>query len=174
MKHDFDKSLAHAQANAEEAWWEQVYRTAFPGFATMMNVHKDGWAQRGGIDRVILLESGKVLFIDEKVRWKAWPDILLEYEHVSASDEERRWPGWVAKDLACDFVAYAFVAARRCYLLPFVPLRRAWIENSARWLAELPHVRAQNQGYVTHSVAVPTEVLFKALQGALRVVWEEP
>jgi hypothetical protein len=37
------------------------------------------------------------------------PDFLLEYW----SDYERRSPGWIEKDLACDFIAYAFVPSRR-------------------------------------------------------------
>ena len=60
------------------SWWTDVYRGAFPDLLSMTNVRKDGWAQRGGIDRVLTLSSGKTITVDEKVREKVWPDILLE------------------------------------------------------------------------------------------------
>jgi hypothetical protein len=51
-----------------------------------VSVRSDGWAQRGGIDRVIALACGRVFTVDEKVRTTDWNDILLE----QWSDEGRR------------------------------------------------------------------------------------
>lgn len=53
----------------------------------MVSVRDDGWAQRGGIDRVITLACGRTIKIDEKVRKEDWPDILLE----RWSDEQRKF-----------------------------------------------------------------------------------
>lgn len=166
--HSFADSLAFSQAQAELPMWELVYRKAFPTFASMHIVRKDGWAQRGGIDRVILLESGKHIYVDEKVREKDWPDILLEYY----SDRDRKIPGWIAKDLACDYLAYAFLPSRRCYLLPFQSLRRCWQQYRHEWVRRFtPPVEAQNNGYVTVSVGVPTGVLLAAIGESLIVSW---
>lgn len=163
--HSFQASLARSQELLDDAWWESIYRQAFPDFAGMVAVRQDGWAQRGGIDRLIVLASGRTLTVDEKARGEAWPDILLEYW----SDEGRRVRGWVAKDLACDYIAYALAAAGVCYLLPFQDLRRAWRRHHKRWVREYREVRAYNNGYVTVSVAVPIEVLLAALSSGMEL-----
>ncbi len=166
--HDFDESLRLSHEAADAPFWLDVYRQAFPGLQAAVNVRDDGWAQRGGIDRVLTLKSGKTLNVDEKVRAKDYPDILLE----RWSDRARRKPGWMQKDLACDFIAYAFLPSQRCYLLPFPTLRRAWLKNGREWIEKYPHVPAQNRTYVTESIAVPIDVLMAALQDAMVVSWE--
>lgn len=166
-QHIFSESLALSHAQADAPWWFDVYRAAFPDMCSAVCVRADGWAQRGGIDRVITLSSGKTLTVDEKVRAEDWPDIALEYW----SDEQRRIPGWVAKDLACDFIAYAFVPSQTCHLLPFQTLRQAWRINCREWVKKYRPVRAPNKGYVTVSVAVPTRVLLNALADAMTVTW---
>ena len=165
--HDFEESLARSHNHADADWWEKVYRQAFPNFSNMVSVRADGWAQRGGIDRVITLKSGKTVTVDEKVREKDWPDILLE----RWSDEARKTPGWVQKDLACDFIAYAFAPSKTCYLLPFLQLRKAWLQHGRDWVGRYREVRANNGDYVTVSVPVPTKVLLEAISGAMKVVW---
>lgn len=150
--------------------WEQIYRLAFPTFQQMADIRADGWAQRSGVDRLVILGSSKTLKIDEKVRRKDRSDILLEYW----SDEGNKKPGWIAKDLDCDYIAYAFLPSRRCFLLPFQPLRRAWHDNRARWVGRYFQVRAQNPGYTTVSVAVPILVLMDAIKSALVVNWPAP
>lgn len=141
----------------------------------MHSVREDGWAQRGGIDRVVLLSSGKSLSIDEKVRDKDYPDFLWEY----LSDKARGIPGWCAKDLACDYLAYAYVPSKRCVLLPFVQIRRAWLENGPLWIASANRgdagyriVDAVNRGYTTRSVAVPWKETFRAIREAMIVRWQ--
>lgn len=165
--HDFNESLALSHEYADATWWYDIYREAFPDLESAVSVRNDGWAQRGGIDRVLTLSSGKTLSVDEKVRAEDWPDILLEYW----SDRDRKVRGWIAKDLACDFIAYAFVPSATCYLLPFQTLRRAWRANRKQWVTSYPKVEAQNNGYVTVSVAVPIETLMSSLTGAMYVRW---
>lgn len=169
MIHDFAESLAKSHAQADAPWWFDLYRIAFPDLQAAVNVRNDGWAQRGGIDRVITLGSGKTLTIDEKVREENWPDILLEYW----SDSQRKIPGWVAKDLACDFIAYAFVPSQTCHLLPFQTLRRAWRQNGKLWVSKYRRVEAKNSRYTTVSVAVPTQILLRSLSDAMTVSWKQ-
>lgn len=166
--HDFAERLAFSHAQADLDMWPQVYANAFHNLTTMNDIRQDGWAQRGGIDRVLVLSSGKTLTVDEKVREKDYGDILLEYW----SDERRRTPGWVAKDLACDFIAYAVLPTQKCYLLPFQTLRKAWRNNHREWVANYKRIEAQNKGYVTVSVGVPIPVLMDALNDAMISTWE--
>jgi hypothetical protein len=174
MLHDFRKSLAMSHAQADADWWPTVYRKAFPSFDSMSCVRNDGWAQRGGIDRVIVLKSSKTISVDEKVRAKDWGDIALE----RWSDRGKQTPGWIQKDLACDFIAYAFIPSQRCYLFPFLTLRKAWLIEGRRWcdLAEaevggFKVILAKNNGYTTESVAVPIDVLLAPIRQAMIVSW---
>lgn len=166
--HDFGASLAYSHSQSDAPWWEQVYRQAFPSFAAMVDVRADGWAQRGGIDRQLVLRDGTTLAIDEKVRSKVYDDFLLE----RWSDQQRRTPGWMQKALTCDYIAYAFVPSRTCYLLPFQLLRRAWRLNGEDWIGKYRLVEAQNRGYVTESVAVPIAVVLDAVRDAMVVTWK--
>jgi hypothetical protein len=166
--HDFHDSLELSHAYENAPWWDEIYRQAFPGLRSSVSVRRDGWAQRAGIDRVLTLASGKVVKVDEKVRGKAWPDILLE----RWSDEARGIAGWIQKTLDCDYIAYAFIPTATCYLLPFLTLRRAWLENGRQWIEQYqPPIRAHNKGWVTVSVAVPIDVLMAAMNDAMRITW---
>ncbi len=165
--HDFSKSLAKSHMQADSPWWMDVYRKAFPSLQAAVNVREDGWAQRGGIDRVITLASGRTITVDEKVREKDWPDVLLE----RWSDEARRVPGWVQKPLACEFIAYAYIPSRLCLLLPTLTLQRAWRLYGLEWSDSYGTVKARNKGYVTASIPVPRDVLMKSLADAMTVTW---
>jgi hypothetical protein len=165
--HSFNECLARSQSYADEPWWLDVYRRAFPNLASAVTIRDDGWAQRGGIDRLISLTSGKTITVDEKVREKDYGDILLE----RFSDERRKTPGWMETPLACDYIAYAVAPTRTCYLLPFQTLWRAWQLNGQSWIAQYQPIRARNPGYVTLSVAVPVAVLMRALTDAMTVHW---
>jgi len=174
--HSFSESLALSHEHEAAPWWREVYAAAFPGLAGMVSVRNDGWAQRGGIDRVLTLKSGRTVTVDEKVRAKSYGDFLLE----RWSDNRRMTPGWAQKDLACDFIAYAFIPDRRCYLLPFLGLRAAWLKNGREWIAAAENksggfsvILAENSHYTTESIAVPIPVLLAAIQAAQVIGWRE-
>lgn len=164
-RHDFASSLAYSQRHSDSPWWLATYRKAFPRLQSAVCVREDGWAQRGGVDRVLTLACGRVYTVDEKVRAEDWPDILLE----QWSDEERRVPGWIQKPLACDFIAYAYAPSGVCFLLPVVPLQRAWRQNGREWIKRYGVRRAHNPGYVSCSVPVPRGVLMQAIVDAMMV-----
>lgn len=165
VRHDFHASLALSNTFADASWWMDIYRKAFPTLISAVSVRDDGWAQRGGIDRVITLACGRTYTIDEKVRMNDWPDILLE----QWSDEERRKPGWVQKPLACDFIAYAFAPSRRCYMLPVALLQRAWRLKGRQWIDTYGQRRARNVGYLSTNVPVPLGELKLAITDAMFV-----
>jgi len=167
--HRFAESLALSNQYADAEWWIPIYRQAFPKLMTAVSIREDGWAQRGGIDRVLTLQCGRTYTVDEKVRTENWPDILLE----QWSDEERRIPGWIQKPLACDFIAYAYAPTETCYLLPVVPLQRAWRQRGREWIVAYGTRRARNPGYVSVGVPVPRDVLMQAIVDAMRVATNE-
>lgn len=165
VHHVFADSLALSQSYSEAGWWLDLYRKAFPTLVSAVSVRDDGWAQRGGIDRVLTLACGRTYTVDEKVRTAEWPDILLE----QWSNEARRVPGWIQKPLACDFIAYAFAPSRRCYLLPVAPLQRAWRLYGKGWLDRYGQRHAHNRGYVTANVPVPISELMRAMISAMLI-----
>lgn len=166
MLHNFKQSLQASFDHADDPIWREIYTKAFPNFNEMSCVKNDGWAQRGGIDRVIVLESGKTITVDEKVRPdKDYGDILLEYW----SDEKKKVRGWVAKDLACDYIAYAVLPSRKCYLIPFLQLRLAWKNNCNEWVKTYKRVEAKNINYLTVSVPIPVDILFSAIKDSMKV-----
>ena len=169
MIHDFAESLAASHAASDLSIWEQIYRRAFPTFCAMVDHRDDGEHQRAGIDRSVILANSKQLLIDEKVRNKDYGDILLEY----VSNDRFNSPGWVCKPSRADYIAYAIVPAGRCYLLPVIQLQIAWARHGELWKREFRRVPAHNDGYTTHSVAVPPERLFPAIGGALRVSFDK-
>lgn len=145
--------------------WGEIYRKAFPTMQEMINHRQDGDHQRQGIDRSIILRNSKQILIDEKIRFKAYDDILLEVW----SDKARRKPGWVAKDLLCDYIAYAVAPLNVCYLLPVPQLRLAWRKNGERWFRDNFKPEAQNDGWITQSVVVPAAELMREINNALKI-----
>lgn len=170
--HNFADSLRLSHTHANAPRWELVYRQFFPTFQTMIDIRPDGWAQRGGIDRIVVLAGGKTLLIDEKVRTAVWDDVLLEYW----SNRARKIKGWIAQDLAIHYLAYAFIPSQKCLLLPFDLLRRAWFLNRHNWAnaKKYRQVEAQNDGYVTVCAAVPIGELLNEVKDTMVAAWDAP
>lgn len=148
-------------------FWEVVLRRAFPDYLTSVLIEDDGWGQRAGIDRIVILKSGREIYIDEKVRDEDWQDFFLE----TLSDVARETPGWIEKAQACDYIAYVFLPSRRCYLLPFYELRRAWWKHRVEWEARYKTKRAPNKGWETEGVPVPIPVVLDAIRKAMFFDW---
>lgn len=154
--------------------WEEVYRKAFPSFSGMISYRQDGFWQREGVDRGVLLSNTKQIFIDEKVRGKnkktnkVYSDILLEYTSSDATGS----PGWVCKPLRADFIAYLIAPLGICHLLPVIQLQSAWDKHGREWKENYRKIKSRNNGYNTLSVAVPTHVLYRSIGSQLRVNFE--
>lgn len=185
--HEFGASLAYSHDQADQAWWEPVYREAFPDFVTMVDLRQDGWHQRAGRDRMIVLTSGRSVFVDEKVRKKAYPDVALEIWSVYPKEHSKppykpvggAVPGWAREAKDCEWLAYAFVPKRTCHLLPFLGVRRALEKYKGAWVADanaeangFRWVKAENPRYDTISIAVPISVLNCAIADAMTITWE--
>lgn len=163
--HDFSDSLAASHRASDLSIWEEIYRKSFPDFLAMVDHRQDGEHQRAGIDRSVILQNSKQLLIDEKIRWKPYPDIAVEY----LSNDRTGAPGWACKPLRADYIAYAIAPLGMCYLLPVIQLQQAWRRKGDIWKASCFIVRAPNRGYTTLSAAVPVHELFSEIGRALRV-----
>lgn len=163
--HDFTDSLAASHRASDLPIWEEIYRKSFPDFLAMVDHRQDGEHQRAGIDRSVILENSKQILIDEKIRWKPYPDIAVEY----LSNDRTGAPGWACKPLRADYIAYAIAPLGMCYLLPVIQLQQAWRRKGEIWKASCFIVRAPNRGYTTLSAAVPVHELFSEIGRALRV-----
>jgi len=160
--HNFKECLEWGESVADEPFWLQVYQRAFPTLAAVTKNMSAGDAQNRGIDRVLLLQNGRSLYVDEKKRTRDYGDILLEF----VSNDRTGAPGWIEKDLQIDFLAYAFIPSGRCYLFPWHQLRRAWRQMGEEWKKRCRLVTAENLTYKTHSIAVPTEELLRMVARA--------
>ncbi len=166
--HDFQESLLASHRASDLPIWEQVYRAAFPTFCAMVDHRQDGEHQRAGIDRSVVLQNSKQYLVDEKIRWKPYDDIALEY----LSNDRTGALGWVCKPLRADYIAYAIAPLGRCYLLPVVQLQIAWERKGEFWKNTCPKIAARNNGYTTFSVGVKPSELFPAIGGAFRVSFD--
>lgn len=165
---DFNSDLAFSHSAEDNEMWLRIYKKAFPGMLGMANNRGDGQLQRFGIDRTLVLSSGKAIYIDEKVRRKDYGDILLEY----ISNDRTNSPGWVEKPLFCDYIAYAIIPSGMCYLLPVPQLQAAWAQNKEEWIAQFGSAPALNLGYKTINCPVSVNVLYRAIGEMLRVFFE--
>lgn len=172
--HDFASSLAMSHKAADWSGWEPLYRSYFPTMLACHDHRQDGHHQRAGIDRSIVLDNAKILYVDEKVRGRnkktgqVYSDILLEY----LSDRERLIPGWVCKPLQADYIAYLIAPLGICHLLPVLQLQLAWTRHGADWRDRYRLCEARNNGWTTVSVPIPIDVLYPAIGGGLRAQFE--
>ena len=168
----FRTDRQYAIDQSADAMWEALYRASFPTFASMEYVEHDGWAQRAGIDRLVILTSGRVLTIDEKIRRPKYAhknDVFLEYRHIRSSTG-RREQGWIAKDLACDYVAYGWETRPDVLLLPWHQLRKAWSDHRVAWLEKYPRERPdKGEGFTTEGACVPIQELIDAMAATIHV-----
>jgi hypothetical protein len=183
--HHFGKSLKFSHDQADAPWWQEVYRQAFPDMVAAHDLRHDGWHQRAGRDRAIVLSTGRSIYIDEKVRKEAYTDIAIEVWSTYPlggskpyPPHPRAVPGWGVKPLDCDFIAYAFRPLQTCYLFPFLGIRAAWEKHGAMWRGKATGeengyrwVKAPNDGYLSISIAIPIRILQECVSDALTICW---
>ena len=168
--HNFKDDLARSDANAGDPWWEVFYRKVFPEYQSMSYNFGDNpqglVLQSQGVDRSVALSGGKVVLIEEKIRYiPKRPDVLLE----RWSDVDHNVPGWIVKDLHCDYIAYVWWEAKEGLLLPFQQLRMAWRRHGKEWMKRYPQKDAPNRGYKTRNYPIPTSILLDAIRDEMRV-----
>lgn len=164
MISDFHKDLDFSHETEDLPIWFDCYQQFFPNMVTMSSHRSDGYWQREGVDRSVILDNTKQILIDEKARRKSYNDIALEY----ISNDQSRAAGWVCKPLKADYIAYAILPTGKCFLLPVIQLHQAWNKHGEDWKSSFFKIKAENKGYTTLSVAVPVDILFKSIGSFLR------
>lgn len=170
--HDFQESLHRSHRASDDPFWAKFYEFHFPNNLGIFALNENGQPQYLGVDRLVLLPSGKALYVDEKTRFCVYEDIAIEY----VSSDIRQTPGWAEKPLMCDYIAYAFFPERsqkKAYLLPVPQLQSVWKMNKRQWLNTYGTRNARNNGYKTLFCPVPWNVLRCALLGGLEFIEEE-
>jgi hypothetical protein len=170
--HNFAESLERSHRAEDWPEWERIYREFFPDFASMTKHSRNGYWQAAGVDRSVTLCTGKLVLIDEKVRFRnqhgqAFEDIALE----TWSDLEKESPGWIVKPLLADYIAYAVLPLGRCHLFPVPQLQSAWRMRGAEWRKDYATIRVPNEGYWTECVCVPPDVLYRAIGSCFRTTF---
>lgn len=153
---DFHDDLKFSLDASLEPFWDKVYRKAFVDLERTEICTDLHW-QKMGVDRLVYLKGKRIFAVDEKVRRAVWDDVLLEF----LSNDRTGAPGWIEKDMAIDWLAYAFLPTQRVYLFSWPMLRRCWVAFGEGWKAKYKIVKAHNPGYRTLSVAVPLPELHK-------------
>lgn len=160
---DFDTDLQYSLEGREDELFNDFYARVLPNVKEVRTV-EDMELQRKGIDKQILLHSGKVVLIDEKKRRKDYGDILLE----EYANWEAKRVGWLGRDKHTDYIVYAFMDTRRVYLLPFLLLQKAWLKNYHKWVKSYGRKFAKNKWYRTSNIPIPTKELLTAIEAAGR------
>lgn len=171
---DFNKDLEYSSRQSDCNFWLECYQQAFPCMTACCDHRADGDHQRVGIDRSVVIENGKVYYIDEKVRRAHYTnqcpegDILLE----EWSSEEKKVPGWAIKPLWADYIAYAIIPIQTCFLMPVTQMQEAWRRNAEQWKAKYKKCSAPNFNYTTIGWAIPIPELYREIGKCLRIKWK--
>lgn len=169
--HNFKQSMANAEREKYDPFWIDVYNEYFPNVAHVSSTIGNVVLQKQGVDRVVFLENGREYRIDEKLRFESYPDFCLEYW----SSVEAQVPGWMEKPMAIEYLCYAFLPTKTCYVLPWMELQRVWANAKREWIEKYRPIYAKNRSvydgkiYTTKSVAVPIKEVLRWMSGAKRV-----
>ena len=123
MINDFNKDLKFSFQDSEifNNFYHKIFGTRLHTIYTVTDLK----TQKLGIDKKIILKSGKEITIDEKIRRKDYGDIAIEI----FSDTFQKTQGWILKSYT-DYICYLIKPTNYCYLIP-VLLTRLVIERYA-------------------------------------------
>jgi len=164
---DFDTDLKFSNNSDLVAKLDTFYKLKIPHLSKI-NRTMDIKFQKAGIDLLWVLESGKRIAVDEKVRRKDYGDFHLE----EYSNYEKRTVGWMSSSKHTDYISYVVLGdlkIKRITLIPFFLLQLAWHKNYKEWLSLFKRWPSKNKGYTTTSIPIPRNVLFLALEDVMEI-----
>ncbi len=161
MINDFHGQLERSESIEASELFIPAYHEYFKDIAGIyQNTAGKSMSQELGMDTIILLKSGKILIIDEKLREADYNDILIEFKSNSNSNTDN---GWINKNLHIDYIAYGVIPTRKVFMLEWQALRRVWWTHGEEWKLKYKVKSAKNMGYNTLSVCVPYKILLLAM-----------
>ena len=152
---NFNIDLKYSLEARDNELFDNFYHRIFPGIDHIDFV-EDLKTQKQGIDKIIYFKSGNKFTLDEKKRRTNYDDIAIEYEHTFDNGEIKR--GWIYKT-TCDYIIYAIMPLNIVFVLPTILLKRVWYLHSKYFLDTFKKSPAQNKGYKSWNVFIPSEIL---------------
>ena len=156
---NFHDDLEYSKSAGLSEFIDNAYRRAFP-HVEEIKVVEDIGLQLLGIDKILVTENGKEIYVDEKIRRKHYGDIALE----EYSDYDRKVKGWLSREKYTDYIAYIIPCAKLIYFLPFLILQKVYVRHYKQLLALYGRKPSYNQGYTTTFIAVPTSKLLDLIR----------
>jgi len=163
----FNIDLEYSLKEGEDELLNNFYFRLFPQLKEIQIVQQID-LQKQGIDKILIFQNGKEIWIDEKKRRIAYPDILLE----EYSNFDKKIWGWLGRTKKTDYIVYAVMPSKKVYLLPFLLLQKVWLKNYQNWLNQYGRLFAQNKDYRTSNIPVPTQILLEAIKKEMSVSLE--
>lgn len=142
----FDFYQQRSEGQAGEAFLDAFFQARGHSLRTATDDE-----QRQGIDRVITTPRGEIMRVEYKTDFRAGETGNAFVETVSVDTADKM--GW-ALTAQADYLIY-YLPERAIYVLPFRSLRWAL----PGWIRDYPLRTARNNGYETHGVLVPLDVL---------------
>ena len=166
---NFTAQLDRSEVISMDPKWEAAYRVVFPRFQSMNYHMGDGWHQRAGIDRTIVMTDSRIVRLDEKVREIDYGDILLEEYTIDKYGIKAE--GWVSKSSLSDYIAYLILPSGKLYLLPVLQLQAVWeiFGEEIKHIGKM--VEARNEWGTTVSWALKPEAIYEYINKVSRVKW---
>lgn len=159
---DFCLDLKYSLDERDNKIFDDFYYSAFP-LLEKIEFCESMEFQTKGIDKLLYLQTSKVISIDEKKRRKDYGDIALELW----KNKERKKPGWLFYS-QCDYIVYAIIPSNKVFLLPTLLLQLAWKNNKFDWLSKYPRKLADNKFYHTENICIPENVIIEAIKNELQ------
>lgn len=161
--HDLKDQLEYSFS--KEGKLDKIYNQYFQPLGGIKRIARENnnmKKQHNGVDTEIELCDGQFITVQEKWRTREYTgDILIEYCSV-CKDGVMIKTGWIDTiNSHYMFVVYAPSQIVKVYAV--AQLKRAWQAHKEEWIAKYKIPPAYNNGYVTLNVAIPEEVLHKAM-----------
>lgn len=158
---DFRSDLLYSTDEDISNRLNELYRTHIPNLLDILptdNTTANPF-QLNGIDKVVLTTGG-LIGIEEKIRREVYFDILLEYisnDRKSILDEKRK--GWIEKPLMCTWLAYYIQPIDKLFIFDWHELQSAWFNNREKWLGIYKPRLSDNVFYKSHNLPIPESEL---------------
>lgn len=161
--HNFEDSREKSENPIVLEFLDNLYQRIWPDADIQRITGKgilDIQLQKAGIDLVLRLNGiGMDYYLDEKIRFEDYGDILLE----EYSNWEEKIPGWLKENKRIDLLPYVIWPRRQVYILPYPMLRLAYLANEQSWLDIFGRILVENKDYHTSNIPIPWADLKKAL-----------
>lgn len=113
-----------------------------------------------GRDKILVLEDGRRITVEEKERRKYYSDFLIEgFSTFYGNGDPRNIPGWIEKE-GSDWFFYYIAPTKSGYLLPFPLLQRTWHKNRLDWynngtIREKEKVEKNGRRIMNYAIKIP-------------------